>query len=114
MFHKIFGYRGFIVRIIPREILARNSSTRAKRCYAASVVIMRFTGMPRRKHATHFYPAGVCRTAADALELGARYATVVIDEDLIAGTPAPEPASQKHAPALPRYTRHLQPTRYTV
>lgn len=87
MFHKIFGYRGFIIRIIPREILARNSSLRAKRCYAASVIIMQFTGMPRRKRAAHFYPAGVCRTPADALDLGARYATVVIDEDLVTGTP---------------------------
>lgn len=87
MFHKIFGYRGFIIRIIPKEILARSSSARAKRGYAALVIIMRFTGMPRRKQSAHFYPAGVCQTAGDALELGARYATHIIDDDFIIGLP---------------------------
>lgn len=93
MFHKIFGYRGFVIRIIPREILSRNSSVQPQRRFAASVVIMRFTGMPRRRQAAHFYPAGVCRTADDALELGARYATYVIDEDLTIGAPALEAMS---------------------
>lgn len=82
MIHKIFGYKGFVVRIIPQKILTRNASPRMQRRYAARVAITHSAGMSRGKRIAHFYPAGVCRTPDSAMKLGARYAIHVIDDDL--------------------------------
>ncbi|MGA9851758.1 MAG: hypothetical protein WBR15_02365 [Gammaproteobacteria bacterium] len=81
MAHKIFGYKGFVVKVIPREVITGKSA--ASRCirYAASVVIMRFTGASRQKYEMRCYPGGICVTRERALELGTDYATHVIDDD---------------------------------
>ncbi|MGB9428790.1 MAG: hypothetical protein WCC11_02775 [Gammaproteobacteria bacterium] len=81
MAHKIFGYKGFVVKVIPHEIVSKPSPSRQRIRYAASVVIMRFTGAARHKHAMRCYPSGVCVTPEHALMLGTEYATHVIDED---------------------------------
>ncbi|MGH8401836.1 MAG: hypothetical protein ACRESO_00315 [Gammaproteobacteria bacterium] len=81
MTHKIFGYKGFVVKVFPREVIAGKTHAGKRVCYAAAVVIMRFTGAARRKHAMRCYPAGMCTSPERALQLGADYATQVIDDD---------------------------------
>lgn len=81
MTHKIFGYKGFIVKVIPREIVSGTIAANTHIRYAASVVIMKFTGVARQKNEMRCYPSGACVTPERALELGKEYATHVIDED---------------------------------
>jgi len=81
MTHKIFGYKGFVVKVIPREVIAMQSAANRRIRYAASVVIMRFVDAARRKDAMRCYPGGTCVTPEQALKLGTEYATHLIDDD---------------------------------
>ncbi|MGH8398209.1 MAG: hypothetical protein ACRETA_08200 [Gammaproteobacteria bacterium] len=81
MTHKIFGYKGFVVKVFPREVIAGKANAGKRICYAAAVVIMRFTGATHRKLAMRCYPGGMCASPEQALQLGADYATQVIDDD---------------------------------
>jgi hypothetical protein len=81
MTHKIFGYKGFVVKVIPREVIAMRSAANKRINYAASVVIMRFMGASRHKDEMRCYPSGTCVTPEQALKLGTEYATQLIDDD---------------------------------
>ncbi len=88
MTHKIFGYKGFVVRVMPREVLAIRSAANKHIHYAACVVITRFMGAARHKDEMHCYPSGACMTPEQALELGTEYATQLIDDDFSTATMA--------------------------
>lgn len=85
MTHKIFGYKGFVVRVIPHKVISQRYASRFYIRYTASVIIVHFMGAARRKYETRGYPSGICATPERALELGAEYATQVIDDNLAGG-----------------------------
>lgn len=80
---KIFGYRGFIIKIVAHVLPSSIMSTVAPLKYVASIAIIERSEGRLSDHTMWIHPKGFYSTPDQAFDLGYKYAMQVIDDALI-------------------------------
>jgi hypothetical protein len=83
---KVFGYKGFVVKVTAHKLPSNVLNTIAQLKYVASIAIIRPEEGRLSDQIHWIHPKGIYATPEEIIEYGSQYATQVIDTELVEGS----------------------------
>ncbi len=83
---KVFGYKGFVIKVTAHKLPSSVLNTIAQLKYVASIAIIRPEEGRLSDQIHWIHPKGIYATPEEIVEYGSQYATQVIDNELIVGS----------------------------